>query len=142
MIDSLALSLIASVAINLVASLDAVEQRLLTFIVGCTIRCSSLEHQMLKIMRQTCCFVRVVLTSNSHGNISLDTRFYLIYSEIYFQTIVECIDASLQRIAVNSLIVILLLRICRVTDNCQQHRNDENLKIFHFTHYNLLERAK
>ena len=72
---------------------------------------------MLQIVSQTSCFVRVVLTTCSHSYVSLDSWAVLIHAQIDLQSVVECVDTSLQRVTLITLVLIVLL--CADT---QHHR--------------------
>ena len=84
MIQCFAGSLIRHLTIFLKQIFNLIQKRLFLFIVSRSKMIRSFKHQMLKIVSQTRCLFRVVLSSYSNGNIRLNTRFFLIHSKIHF----------------------------------------------------------
>ena len=104
MINSLAFCLIGRLTIHFEKLFDLIEQRFFLFIVLRTELLSSFEHQMFKIVRQTCRFGRIVFTTHANGDIRLNTRGLFIHSHIDLQAVIQSIDTGFQRIVRDRLV--------------------------------------
>ncbi len=71
-------SRVGQLAVDLVATLNLVEQGSLSLWIGCTEQPGALEHQMFQIVGQARRLGGVVLRPRAHGNIGLNTRLVLI----------------------------------------------------------------
>ena len=107
MIDGLAFGFIGSLAIHFELLFNLVEQRFFEFVVLCAELLGTLEHEVFKVVCQTGCFGRVVLTSHANGNVCLDAWCFLVHGHIDLQPIFKGIDACLERIVRHRLVVIL-----------------------------------
>ena len=107
LVESLALSLVLGLAIDLEQLLNLVEQRLLGLVVLRTELLRTLEHQVLEVVSQTSCLGGVVLTTHANSDVSLDSGLLVADRHIYFQTVIERIDTGLSRIALDALVSVL-----------------------------------
>ena len=107
LVESLALSLVIGLAINLEQLLNLVEQRLLGLVVLRTELLRTLEHQVLEVVSQTGCLGGVVLTTHANSDVGLDSGLLIADRHIYFQTVIERIDTGLSRIALDALVSVL-----------------------------------
>ena len=107
LVESLALSLVIGLAINLEQLLNLVEQRLLGLVVLRTELLRTLEHQVLEVVSQTGCLGGVVLTTHANSDVGLDSGLLVADRHIYFQTVIERIDTGLSRIALDALVSVL-----------------------------------
>ena len=105
-IYSLAFRLVSGCTIDLEQTLNLIKQRLLSLVVLSSELVSTLEHQMLKVVRQTCRLGRVILRAYTHGNHRLQTRLLLVYRHIDLQSVFECIYAGSGLIALYALVAI------------------------------------
>ena len=94
-------------AILLITSLDIGQQRSLGSSIGDTKLISTLKHQVLQIVRQTCRLGRIVLRACAYSNIGIQTGLLFVYTEVHLQTIVERIDTCLRQIVLNLFILVL-----------------------------------
>ena len=101
---------IRQLAIGLITFLNLIQQRGLSLRVICTKLFGSLKHQVLQIVRQSCCLRRIVLRTRTHGDVCLDTRLFLVHTQIDFQSIIQGIDPRLCQISLYSLILVLAAR--------------------------------
>ena len=86
---------------------DLLKHGLLGLIIRGSETLGALEHQVLKVMGQTCGLMRVVLASNSNRDVSLKARSLLINSHIHLEPIVQGIYFRIHRIAFDGLILVL-----------------------------------
>ena len=63
-------------------------------------------------MRQTRGLLGVVLGTHLYGDIGLDTRLLLVYRHIYLESVVKRIYAGVERVACNTLVLVLRARDC------------------------------
>ena len=108
MVYSLALSRVCRRAVEFVERIDGVEVRQLFLVVGRAVRLRTLEHNMLLVVRQTCRFQRVILTSGAHGDERLYLGFLLVLTQIYGKAVIKCVDTRLQRVTIYCTIRVLL----------------------------------
>ncbi len=108
MVSLLASSLVGETAVSLEAVLDGIEQRGLSRHVATTEMGSALEHQVLKVMSQSCGLSGVVARSRANRDVGLQTGFLLVDGEIHLQSVAKRIDASLHRVARHSGVLVLL----------------------------------
>ena len=104
LVESLALSLVLGLAIDLEELLDLIEHRFLGSVILRTERLRTLEHQVLEVVSQTGGLRGVVLTTHAHSDVGLDTRLLVANRHINFQTVIERIDTGLSRIALDALV--------------------------------------
>ena len=116
MIDGLAFGLIGGLAVLFELGFNRIEKRLFRLVVHGSVLLGTLEHQMFQIVRKTGCFGRVVLASDTHGNVGLYTRSFLVDRHIDFQSVLQCVDLGVQRIIRNGGVLILASRT-----GCQCH---------------------
>ena len=86
---------------------DLVEHRLLRLIVRGSETLRTLEHQVLQIVGQARCLVRIILAADPHGYVSLQPGGLLIDSHIHLQTIVQGVDLRVHGIAFHGLVLVL-----------------------------------
>ena len=77
---------------------DAVEMHLFLFIVQGAQALRTLEQPMLHVMGEARCFRRVVLAPGTHRNLRIETGRIPVHRKIHFQTIVQFVNARLQRV--------------------------------------------
>ena len=130
MIGFLASSRIRELTISLIALFYLVEQRSLSSRVVGTKLLGAFEHQMFQVVSKTSSLSRVVLRTSANGNVGLDAGFLWIYGEVYFQTIVQRVDASLRQIAIHCSV----LKIFCLNGHSQCHQTGCNQK---FSLHNL-----
>jgi len=99
--------------IFLISVLDRVEQGGLCLHVARTEVRRSLEHQVLKIVCQPRGFCRIVARTGAHGNVCLQSRFLLVHRKVYFQSVIEGIDATLHGVTLHRFIAVILCRNTR-----------------------------
>ena len=107
MVSLAALCRVCHAAVLLVAVLDVVEIRLFLGVVdGAEFLCP-LEHQVLQIVCESCCFGRVVAATGAHGDVGLDARLLVVYRQVDFQTVVEGVDAGVHRVTWHGLVLVV-----------------------------------
>ena len=106
-INGLAFGLIGGLAIHFELRFNRIEKRLFRFVIHGSILLCSLEHEVFQVVRQTGSFGRVVLATNTHGNVCLDTRSFLVDGHIDLQSIVQGIDLGVQRVIGNGGVIVL-----------------------------------
>ncbi len=106
MIDCRTCGLVLSAAICLEKRLYLIEHRLLGCVVGRTELLRALEHQVFKIMGQTGGLRRVVLAPDLDRYVGLYTGLFFVDGHEDFQSIVQCVDFGLQRIPLDSFILL------------------------------------
>ncbi len=106
-VDRLALLRVGRAAVDLEELFDLVEQRLLGGVVLRAEPLGALEHQMLEVVGQTGRLDRVILRAHPHGDIGLDARLLAVDRHVDLQSVVERVDAGLQRIARDALVLVL-----------------------------------
>ena len=121
LVDRLALSLVLGLAIDLEQLLNLVEHRLLGRIVLSTELLRTLEHQVLEVVSQAGGLRGVVLTTHTHSDIGLNTRFLLAYRHIDFQTVIQRVDTGLRGIALDAFIGVL--RSASREQHCRHDRH-------------------
>ena len=121
LVESLALSLVLGLAIDLEQLLNLVEQRLLGLVVLRAELLRTLEHQVLEVVSQTGCLGRVVLTTHANSDVGLDSGLLVADRHIYLQTVIQRIDTGLSRIALDALVSVL-----RSASRKQHSRHDRH----------------
>ena len=107
MVDGLALGLAGGLAVNFKLLFNLVEQRLLGFVVLGAEVGGALEHQVFEVVRQPGGFGGVVLAAHAHGDVGLDAGFVFVDAHVHLQSVVEGVDACLERVARHGFIRVL-----------------------------------
>ena len=135
-IECLAFGLVGGFAIDFKKAFDLVEEGLFGLIVRRPEVSGALEHEVLKVVRQAGGLCWVVLSAYANGDISLDAGRLFVDAHVDLQAVVEGVDAGLQRVAVDRLIVRFCARTLAIRggkhpreDDCQ--RGDKKLLCFH-----------
>ena len=108
MVDGFALFGISGVVINLVQSLDLLDQTLFLGPVNSTEVAGTLEHQVFEVVGKTRGFGRVVLATHAHGDVGLDARNVLVHRHKHLQTVVQRVVDDVHRVILISLLVVIL----------------------------------
>ena len=97
-VDGLALTGVGGLAVNLILGLDLVKDG--TF--GCVVLRaelrSTLEHQVLQVVCQTCTLGWVVLATGAYGNVSLYARLLGVVGEVDGKSVGQDVEVRLHRI--------------------------------------------
>ena len=122
-VSLLALCRVGQLAVALISACDFVEIRLLLGVVDGAELLGSLEHQVLQIVGKTGCLGRVVSGTCLDGDISLQTRFFLVNRHVHRQTVVEGVDAGFHGITWYGGVMIILSCGADAAhqDSCQQN---------------------
>ena len=94
-------------AVDLEAALNVVQQGALGLIIGGAEALGALKHEVLKVVRQTRGFGRVVLAAALDGHVTLYVRLFVIDGQVHLQAVVQRVDAGLQRVACHAVHPIL-----------------------------------
>jgi len=119
-VDGRALGLVGGLAVNLEETFDLVEHRFLRGVVRGAELLRAFEHQVFEVVRQTRGLRGVVLAADLHGDIGLDAGRLLVYAHVDFQSVVERVDAGVQRIARHRFV--LVLGTSRGQHRCDDYR--------------------
>ena len=124
-----ALLRVRQLAIDLVAPLYLVEQRLFRLGVCGAELPGALKHQMLQIVRQSRRLGWVVFRARAHGDISLYARLLRVDAQKHFQAVVQCVDTGLHHISGHDGVRVIL---GRGTHPESHGRNSQNQFKFHY----------
>ena len=97
-------------AVHLKQLLNLVEQRLLGGIVGGAELLGAFEHKVFEVVSEAGGFGGVVLGTYAHGDVGLDTRFFMVLCHENLQTVGESVDFGLQRVAIDGAILVAIGR--------------------------------
>lgn len=92
MVDRLALLRVGLCAVNLEEGLDGVEHRLLGGVVGGSEALRALEHQVLKVVGESCRLLRIILAADLDRDVGLHARSLLVDGHINLQPVVKGVD--------------------------------------------------
>ena len=84
--------------------LNLVQERFLLLVVHCSKLLCALEHKVLEIVGKTGGLGRVVLCSNPYCYVGLNSWSLLIYSHIDLKTILQGVNAGIERIIFSALV--------------------------------------
>ncbi len=104
MVNSLTLSLVRRLAIDLEKLLNLIQHWLFSSIVGGSELLASLKHKVFEIVCQAGSFSRVVLTAHLHGNVGLNTRFFLINRHIDLQPVAKGVNLRVKRVTLDGFV--------------------------------------
>ncbi len=113
MVDGFALLGIGFCAVNLEQCLDRVEHRLLGGVVGGSEVLCAFEHQVLKVVGESCGLFRVVLAAYLDGDVGLHARSLLVDGHINLESVVESVDLRVHRISLDCLVLVLPACSCQ-----------------------------
>ena len=99
---------IGELTISLVALLNLCQQWGLSLWVVSTKLLGALKHQVLQIVSQSCGFGRVVLRTGTYGNISLNTWFLSVHTQVHLQSVIQCVHTGLHHVTRNGNILKIL----------------------------------
>ena len=77
---------------------NAVNMDLFFFVIQSPDILCALKKHVFQIMRQTRRFSGVVFASRTHGDFGIKTRFFVVFSEINCETIIELVNMYIHRI--------------------------------------------
>ena len=116
MIDGFPFCFVGSLTIDFKQTFNLIQHRFFLFIILRSEMSRSLEHQMFKVMRQTRCFCRIILSPHSYRDISLNSRSFFVYGQIHFQPVTQGINTGFHRIIGNRFV-----RNSSTLRTCRQH---------------------
>ena len=99
---------VCQLSVGLVTGFDLVEQRSFSLIIVCAKLFAALEHQVLQVVCQACCFGWVVLRTCAYSDVGLDTGFLRVDGEIHLQTIIQRIDTCFSQVSFYCQILVIL----------------------------------
>ena len=99
MIGFLSQRRIRDVAVALETVLDGVEQGCLCRDIAGTKMGGAFEHQVLKVVSQSCGLRRVIARSGLHGDVSLQPWCLMIDTHVDLQPVGKGIDACVHRVS-------------------------------------------
>ena len=135
MVDFRPFRLVFGLAVDFKQLFYFVEHGLFGFIVRGSVIRSSLEHQVFEIMGESGGFRRIVLASYVNGNVGLDSRRFLVYAHVHFETVVKGVDFGSERVSCHGIVFVLRAGCDnRHYGNCHKnkdsfHRYNEWLKL-------------
>ena len=118
-VDGRALGLVGGLAIDLELLLNLVEQGLFKCVVLGAELLGTFEHQVLEVVGQTGGLGGVVLSAYAHSDVGLDARSLFVDGHVDLQSVVQCVDTSLQRIVGDTLVAVLLRGAAAQQSSCQ-----------------------
>ena len=98
---------IADEAILLIAAFDVGQQRGFSIRIDGSETLCAFKHQVFQIVGETRRLCRIVLRTCTYGDISLYARFLGVHGKIYFQSVVEGIDAGLHQVALDDFVLVV-----------------------------------
>ncbi len=127
---------IGQVAIDFKLIGNGLQQDVFLFEIHRTEMRGTLEHHVFEIVGQPRGFQRIVLGTDFYGNISLNTRFGLIDTQKYLQTVRQRVHLHLQRVVLHGreLIVARGLRLQTAPESNAQDAEQQLPYLFYFAH--------